>query len=377
MIKVINVVQDFDMGGIQSVLLTLLRAFKDDPDIDFSVVVLENCRNSEFDKAAREEGLNITYLGAKQPKSKFPIVRKIYRYFSYSKRLYYYLFKNNPQVVHTHNTRIIRLIFKCINRTKNKYIWFHSLHSDPFAVKEPNVPYIKNAVNICGVHPVCLNKTQFEKAKERYGLSACDYIFNMVNLEKFHNAENTKKACRKALGIPDNAYVIGTVGRMEEVKNYRFLMRVFSVAAKQNEKAMLIFTGDGTEREQLEKDAIEYGIADKVVFLGIRKDTEKIYPAFDVFVSTSITESSSLVTLEAQAAGVTCVVSSACPKESVISEKVVIMGKDATEKEWAEKLLAPSGFCKKAIDEADYKKETVIKSIKELYRKYLLQKGTK
>ena len=111
----------------------------------------------------------------------------------------------------------------------------------------------------------------------------------MVNLEKFHNAENTKKACRKALEIPDNAYVIGTVGRMEAVKNYRFLMRVFSVAAKQNEKAMLIFTGDGTEREQLEKDAIKYGIADKVVFLGIRKDTEKIYPAFDVFVSTSIT----------------------------------------------------------------------------------------
>ena len=377
MIKVINVVQDFDMGGIQSVLLTLLRAFKDDPEIDFSVVVLENCRNSEFDKAAREEGLNITYLGAYHSKSSHYYIRKIHNFLSYSGKLFFHLLKNHPNVVHTHNTRMIKLIYPCIKRTHKKYIWAHTLHSDPYAVNDAHIPYIQNAVNICGVHPVCLNKTQFEKAKERYGLSACDYIFNMVNLEKFHNAENTKKTCRKALGIPNNAYVIGTVGRMEEVKNYRFLMRVFSVAAKQSEKAMLIFTGDGTEREQLEKDAIEYGIADKVVFLGIRKDTEKIYPAFDVFVSTSITESSSLVTLEAQAAGVTCVVSSACPKESIISEKVVIMGKDATEKEWAEKLLAPSGFCKKAMDEADYKKETVIKSIKELYRKYLLQKGTK
>lgn len=377
MIKVINVVQDFDMGGIQSVLLTLLRAFKDDPDIDFSVVVLENCRNSEFDKAAREEGLNITYLGASHSKNSHYYIRKIHNFLSYSGKLFFHLLKNHPQIVHTHNTRMIKLIYPCIKRTHKKYIWAHTLHSDPYAVNDAHIPYIKNAVNICGVHPVCLNKTQFEKAKERYGLRSCDYIFNMVNLEKFHNAENTKRACRKALGIPDNAYVIGTVGRMEEVKNYRFLMRVFSVAAKQNERAMLIFTGDGTEREQLEKDAIEYGIADKVLFLGIKKDTEKIYPAFDVFASTSITESSSLVTLEAQAAGVTCVVSSACPKESVISEKVVIMGKDATEKEWAEKLLAPSGFYKKTMDEADYKKETVIKSIKELYRKYLLQKGTK
>ena len=377
MIKVINVVQDFNMGGIQSVLLSLLRAFQNDPEVNYSVVVLESARGSEFDRIAVEEQLNIVYLDCKMPKNKNPYIRKFFRDLSYNGRLYRYLRKQKPDIVHTHNTRMLALIRKCIKWTRKKYVWFHTLHSDPYAVHEGHIPKIQQVVNEYGVHPVCLNETQFCRAQERYGLKSCDYIYNMVNLKKFHNILQNKQGCRKNLEIPNNAYVIGTVGRLDAVKNYRFLMRIFSIIAKRNPEAILVFTGDGEESELLHHDAKQYGVDERVRFLGVQRNTPEIYPVFDIFVSTSLFESSSLVVLEAQVTGLPCVTSAACPKESVISDKVVRMGKDASDEEWVEQLLSPSDWSLQYAEEADYSEERVKDSLKNLYRNVFMKDKNK
>ena len=367
MLKIINVVQDFNMGGIQRVLISLLRAFKNDPDVDYSVAVLENAKGSEFDNIVKEERLNVVYLGCKMPKCGYPHIKKILRDLSYDGRLLLYLLKQKPDIVHTHNTRMLTLVLKCIKWTRKKYVWVHTLHSDPYAVHEGHIPRIQKAVNQYGVHAICLNETQFEKAKERYGIDKCRYIYNMVELDKYHNTRVTRNKCRENLGIPEDAYVIGTVGRLDAVKNYKFLLKSFCAASVMNEKAVLVFTGDGDEAADLKKYADDMNISDKVFFLGARKNTEEIYPAFDVFALTSISESSSLVVLEAQATGLTCVVSSACPKESVISDNVVIMDKSASDEEWAKQLLNPTNFSERYAFESDYGEENVKRELKRLY----------
>lgn len=366
-IKVINVVQDFNVGGIQSVLLSLLRAFKDDKRIDFSVVVLEENKGSAFDKAAESEGLNITYLGAGASKNSHYYIRKIHDYLVYNGRLFFYLLKNKPDVIHTHNTRILKHIISTIKHTYKKYAWVHTLHSDPFAVHKAHIPVIKQAVEEYGVLPVCLNSTQFNKAKERYGLKECRYINNIVDLKRFHGTKELRDVCRKGLNIPQNAYVIGTVGRLEAVKNYAFLLDIFSNVLNINKNALLIFAGDGGEAENLKAKAKALGVLDKVRFLGYRTDTENIYPCFDVFALTSVSEASSVVFLEAQAAGLPCVISAAVTKESVISKSAVIMEENAAEEAWATTLLTPSDFCKQYSNEEDFSENAVKQSLIDLY----------
>lgn len=371
MIKVVNVVQDFNTGGIQSVLISLLRSFKNDPDIDYSVVVLEKNRGSGFDKIAANEKLSVDYLGCSVPEIRNPYIRKLFRDISYDGRLLCYLLKQKPDVVHTHNTRMLTLILKCIRWTKRRFVWVHTLHSDPYAVHEGHIPRIQTAVNEYGVNAVCLNETQFKRASERYGIKNCDYVFNMVQLDKFHDTLKNRKNCRDKLGIPQDAYVIGTVGRLDPVKNYRFLLHIFSIVPKIKPNAVLVFTGDGEEAEILHDDADRLGILDRVFFLGIRNNTEEIYPSFDVFVSTSITEASSLVILEAQATGLFCVVSSACPIESIITDRVVRMSAESDDNEWVEQLLDPTNFAIPCASEFDYSESRVKQSLKDLYRKLI------
>ena len=373
MLKILNVVQDFNAGGIQKLLLEYLRYFKGNPDIEYKVVVLESDRNSIFDIIAKKENLNIDYLNCHMSKSSHYYIRKISNYLCYNGRLSRYLKRNKPDIVHTHNSRIFKRIIGCIRKNINRYTWFHTLHSDPYAVSDTHIPFIKEL--LCGdklnVHAICLNNTQFEKAQARYNLKQCDILYNVVDLSKFIDKNYDKNEIRKDMNIPDNAYVVGAVGRLDPVKNYGFLVKVFSEVVKLNSDAMLVFVGDGGEKDSLVADAKKLGIIDKIRFLGIRSDVEKIYRMFDVFVSTSITEASPCVVLEAQYSGVKCVVSDAIPIESVCTDKVVKMSKNATIYEWAKEILCPSKFIKPHSSFRDYSIEYNADKMVEIYNKAL------
>ena len=369
--KVVNVVQDFNTGGIQKLLLEYLRYFKDSPDIDYKVVVLEQNRHSLFDEIAQKEDLNIDYLDCSISKNKHYYIRKISDHLCYNGRLSKYLRREKPDVVHTHNSRIFVRIIACIRKNINRYKWFHTLHSDPYAVNDNHIPFIKEL--LCGeqpkVSPICLNKTQFERAKDRYGLEKCDYLYNVFDFSKFSCDTEDKNDIRKEIGISPRAYVVGTVGRLDPVKNYGLLIKAFSVVVKKRPESVLVFVGDGDEKEMLMAESERLGIAEKVMFLGIRSDTNRMYRMFDLFVSTSITESSGLVLLEAQHCGLKCVVSTGCPVESICTENVVRMTKDASIDEWAGQIAHPSGFAERQSAFDDYSIENNAEKMLRIYKK--------
>lgn len=369
--KVVNVVQDFNTGGIQKLLLEYLRYFKGTSELDYNVVVLEGSQDSAFDRIAWAEGLNIVYLNCAPSHNSHYYIRKLSDTLSYDGRLLKYLLRHKPDIVHTHNTRIFRRIQRCIRLCKNRFVWCHSLHSDPYAVHESHIPVAKKMFEDAGVHPICLNETQFRKARQRYGLQTCDYLYNIIDIPKYRDAVCSREAVLRELGIPADAYVIGTVGRMEPVKNYGFLLEAFAEAAGKNEKAVLLFVGDGSQRQALEAAAKSKGLGDRVFFAGVRSDAERLYRAMDVFVSTSVTESSGLVIVEAQAAGRTCVVADSCPDESICTPRVVKMAADATLEQWSEQLLHPSDFRQPAVKLEQYSPEQNVKNLVELYTRYI------
>lgn len=162
----------------------------------------------------------------------------------------------------------------------------------------------------------------------RNGISADDYRFD----------KSIRECIRTELNIGDNTVIIGHMGRLCEIKNQQFLIRVFSSYLKKNKNSVLIISGEGELREQLFNLAIELGIEKSVIFTGYRKDPEKLLQAFDLFVLPSFNEGFPVSVIEAQASGLKCLISDSVTKEISITELVTFMSISDGAEKWAEKI---------------------------------------
>jgi glycosyltransferase involved in cell wall biosynthesis len=149
-------------------------------------------------------------------------------------------------------------------------------------------------------------------------------ITNGVELESRSSGAG-RDTVRKELGIPDGATVIGSIGRLEPVKNYGLAIRAFAQLHREapaDQPLWLLLAGDGSERAALEELARSLGVSDRVRFLGWRNDTELLYPAFDIFTLSSRSEGTSISLLEAMTSGVCPVVTDVGGNRSVLGPEL-------------------------------------------------------
>jgi glycosyltransferase involved in cell wall biosynthesis len=104
------------------------------------------------------------------------------------------------------------------------------------------------------------------------------------------------------LGIPEDAWVIGTVGRIDANKNQALLVRAAAPLLGRERNAHLVLVGDGPARAELEAAVAATGEAAPYIHvLGRRMDVDRLFSAFDVFALSSISEGLPLVVPEAMA----------------------------------------------------------------------------
>jgi glycosyltransferase involved in cell wall biosynthesis len=113
----------------------------------------------------------------------------------------------------------------------------------------------------------------------------------------------TRQLVRRSLGLADSSFVIGTVARLDPVKDLRMLIEAFHGLLNEHRDIRLLVVGDGPEREALEQAARALGCVDAVAFMGHRDDARRVLSALDVYVNCSVTEGMSVTILEAMAAG--------------------------------------------------------------------------
>lgn len=115
---------------------------------------------------------------------------------------------------------------------------------------------------------------------------------------------------RARMGIDPEAYVLGTVARLDPVKDLPTLVEAYARFREQYQErnAVLAIVGDGDERGALEAAVAKQGLNDSVVFLGHRNDARALLAGFDVYVNCSLTEGVSVTILEAMAAALPVVV---------------------------------------------------------------------
>ncbi|WP_313927398.1 glycosyltransferase [Pseudoxanthomonas sp.] len=128
-------------------------------------------------------------------------------------------------------------------------------------------------------------------------------VMNGIPVDHFRRSPAIRAEIREELGIPPQAVVVGTVGRLVELKNQRLLLDAVAQLAPSHPDVVVVLAGDGPLRSELEAFARQCGIAGRVVFTGSRKDIPALLAAFDIFTLPSRTEGLSIALLEACAAG--------------------------------------------------------------------------
>lgn len=128
---------------------------------------------------------------------------------------------------------------------------------------------------------------------------------------------------RRQWDIPQDAVVIGHLGRLAPEKNLSFLSEAVASALKREKKAWLLIVGDGPSREEMEKIMADHKVADRVRFAGklTGKALHDAYAAMDVFAFASQSETQGMVLAEAMAAGNPVIALDASGAREIVRDK--------------------------------------------------------
>lgn len=110
------------------------------------------------------------------------------------------------------------------------------------------------------------------------------------------------------LGLSADDRYIGTISRLEPIKNQSMMLKAFSIAKKDIDNLKLIIIGDGAKRQDLEELASELSIQDDVIFTGFLNNPQRFISIFEIFLLSSFSEGTSMTLLEAMCLSKPCVV---------------------------------------------------------------------
>lgn len=331
--RLLCIVGSLNQGGAETFLMKLLR------NLDRTEYMLDFCVMSSdigtYEAEVKELGGKIYHV---VPKSKNPVtcfcdIKNIVKEHGYESVIR----------VNEHSLSVIDLIAakcggakKLIMRSSNadsgskKQRILHKLFNFlPRTIPDVKIaPSKKAAVYTFGKKNVAKGKVAFLQN----GLSVDDFTFN----------EETRDKLRKELNL-EGKFVIGHVGRFQKQKNHKFLIEVFKEITAQKENAhLLLVGGNGELLEETKAYVNELDLADSVTFLGNRSDVPALLSVFDMLIFPSLYEGMPNVVIEAQAAGLPCLISDTITEEADITGLVKYYSLEKNAKEWAEEAIAHS-----------------------------------
>ena len=176
-----------------------------------------------------------------------------------------------------------------------------------------------------------------------FGTKDVHILPDAIDIERYAFNLLIRNQTKKALGL-DDAFVIGHVGRFSAVKNHSFLTDVFAQIKRQEPNSKLLLVGAGSEMQAVQQKVKALGLGADVIFTGVRNDVANLMQAMDVFVFPSLYEGLGIVLIEAQAAGLPCVVSDTIPREAYLTDLITAEKLSSSVEKWAEKILKKRDF---------------------------------
>ncbi|MBC7641839.1 MAG: glycosyltransferase family 1 protein [Flavobacterium sp.] len=204
---------------------------------------------------------------------------------------------------------------------KSPFRWYYKNKMRPFV----------NTYFSCS-HPASIWLFGKKNAKKAFIMNnAIDAKSFAFDLKKDLNSRNNLNA--------ENSLNILHVGRFNEQKNHSFMIDVFSALHKINPNTKLFLVGEGDLKTKIIEKVKNLSLDKNVVFLGSRSDVNDIAQAMDLYLFPSLFEGLPVSLVEAQAAGLKCIISDGIPKESIlIPEHVTVVALKKSPQYWASQI---------------------------------------
>lgn len=152
---------------------------------------------------------------------------------------------------------------------------------------------------------ITINKEDYEVAKNKFKAKEVHYVPGVgIDLSRFQNVEVDRVAKRREIGVPEDAFLLLSVGELNENKNHQIIIR--ALAKLENPSIHYAIAGAGEKKEYLLELAKELGVSEQVHLLGHRKDVVEIYKTADVYILPSIREGLNVSLMEAMAEELPC-----------------------------------------------------------------------
>lgn len=366
-IRVLHVVNSMGMGGTENFIMNVYRKIdRSKVQFDFAVHTQEK---AYFDEEIKALGGRIFSFPKFNGKNIVAYTR------TWNKFL-----KDHPElsVVHGHMGSSAAIY---LNQA-NKYHRLSIAHSHSVNEKKWTSPreiaweifsyptrYVANHCFACGL----------EAGKSRYGKKFVlgsqknQIINNGIDIEKFVFHPEIRNSVKKDFKISEATYVIGSVGRFEYPKNHKFILEIFSAFQKINSDSELWLVGDGELKKEIENRAKELNLEEKVRFLGIRNDVNRLMMAFDTLLMPSHYEGLPLTMIEGQAAGLKEVVSDVIDTKADVTGNVQFLPLSASADDWAREIWQQKNIFpdrKNAVDaviKAGYSIEEIANNLQKFY----------
>jgi len=323
--RILQVVTNTGRGGLETMLMNYYR------NIDRSKIQFDFLRHRSdheaYDDEMRSLGANIYELPRMNPFSK-----------SYLSRLDFF-FKSHPEyrIVHVHQDCMSSVILKAADKNGVPIRIAHSHSSSQDKnLKYPLKLYFRSKIGKYATHLLACS----DKAGEWMFKTDGFYVLkNAINAQQYIYSEQVSLSKRAELGINKDAFVIGLIARFAAAKNHSFLIDIFGALKKRFENSKLLLIGDGELRESIQSKVKSMGLDGDVIFTGVRGDVNELLQAMNVFVMPSIYEGLPLSIIEAQAAGLPCLISTGIPIECAITENVKALSLKESVDAWSEQIL--------------------------------------
>ncbi|MDR7073372.1 glycosyltransferase family 1 protein [Fictibacillus barbaricus] len=302
-IRILHVVVNMNRGGAETLIMNLYR------NIDRSKV--------QFDFLTSKKGIfdsEIARLGGRI--YRIPYVTEI-GHIKYIKSLdYFFEAHKDYRIVHSHMDKMSGLVLQSAAKAgiPCRVSHSHNTNSEGGSIAKLYKWYAGNKINKSATHKIaCSQKAANwlfrKKSNEAFILK------NGIDCNKFEFSNETRLKVRNDLGIPDDTFVVGHVGRFNKQKNHHFLIDIFAESLKENHKSILLLIGEGSLLPAIKKKVDDLHLNDCVKFLGVRDDVHHLFQAFDVFVFPSFHEGLPVTLIEAQCAGLPCLISDTITSE--------------------------------------------------------------
>ena len=169
----------------------------------------------------------------------------------------------------------------------------------------------------------------------------------------------------------ENKKIIGHIGRFSPEKNHTFLVKVFFEIQKLQDDTVLLLVGDGKTKKEIEVLVNQMKVEKKVIFLGVRDDVNELLQAIDLLIFPSLYEGLPLTLIEAQAAGLKCIVSNTISSKVKVTNEIVFLDLNLAPIEWAKTAINAFGYQRKNVDsvikEAGYSVYMNCKQLESIY----------